>query len=70
MKLLDRRWKIGVLVCAYVALVMTMVWFSMPRALEGARDFQSYQEGQTQRMMESGRRHAEQEAARNAAESL
>lgn len=69
MKLLDRRWKIGLLIGAYVALVMTMVWFSMPRALEGARGFQEYQEGQTQRMLESGRQKAEQDAARRADES-
>jgi hypothetical protein len=69
MKLLDRRWKIGVLIGAYVVLVLTMVWYSMPRALVGARDFQNYQEGQTQRMLESGRQHAEKEAARRADES-
>lgn len=65
---IGRRWKIGLLVTAYVALVLTMVWFSMPRALEGARDFQNYQEGQTQRMLESGREKAEQDAARRAEE--
>lgn len=63
---LSRRWKIGLLIAAYVVLVLTMVWYSLPRALEGALGFQKYQEDQTQRMLESGRRHAEEEAARRA----
>ena len=67
---LSRRWKIGLVVAGYVTLVLGMVWFSLPHALEGARDFQRYQEGQTQRMLEAGRRHAEQEAARPADEPL
>ena len=67
---LSRRWKIGLQISDYVVLIMTMVWYSMPRAMEGARGFQNYQEGQTQRMLESGRRYAEQEAARPADESL
>ena len=63
MKALGKRWKIGLLIGGYVALVLTMVWFSLPRALEGARGFQQYQESQTRSMIEAGRRAAEERDA-------
>jgi len=65
---LSRRWKIGLLVSGYVVLVLTMVWISLPHALEGAREFQKYQEDQTQHMLEAGRRHAAADAAHRTSE--
>ena len=58
---LRRRWKIGLLITAYVAVVLVMSWLSLPRALEGAREFQNYQEAQTQRMIKSGQERAERD---------
>ncbi len=59
---LSRRWKIGLAIAAYAALVITMVWYSLPNALRGARSFEDYQDEQTLRMLESARERAGREA--------
>jgi hypothetical protein len=58
---LSRRWKIGLAITAYAALVLTMAWYSRPNALRGARAFEDYQNEQTLRMLESAQEHAMQE---------
>lgn len=56
---LSKRWKYGLLITAWIAVVAVMVRYAYPNSFRRAAEFNSYQQGLTRSMTEQGTRRAE-----------
>lgn len=55
---LSKRWKYGLLITAWIAVVAVMVRYAYPNSFRRAAEFNSYQQGLTRAMTESGARQS------------